>query len=153
MRPEQLSRREFIVDVGMKAVAVGALAPIVGAQALARSKPAPAPLEPIVLDISRPEYAALAEVGKAVKVADPRKHMKPIIVTRTSDTSVAAVSSRCTHLGCELSLPEGNVLTCPCHKSRFDPSGNVLHGPASGKLQAYAAVLRDTQITITDQPS
>lgn len=40
-----------------------------------------------------------------------------------------AVSSRCTHLGCRLSKGKlnKNILTCPCHGSKFDiTNGNLV---------------------------
>ena len=45
-------------------------------------------------------------------------------------------SSRCTHLGCKLSLKESARLVCPCHGSRFDAvTGAVLSGPAVDPLR------------------
>lgn len=44
-------------------------------------------------------------------------------------------SSRCTHLGCRINLAEGNELVCPCHGSRFNLDGSVVHGPATRYLQ------------------
>ena len=45
-----------------------------------------------------------------------------------------ALSLVCTHLGCTVQeKPEG--FTCPCHGSRYDEKGNVLHGPAQKPLK------------------
>ena len=48
---------------------------------------------------------------------------------------VFALSAVCTHLGCitRYHADEG-VISCPCHGSRFDPEGNVVHGPAPRSL-------------------
>ncbi len=48
---------------------------------------------------------------------------------------VFALSAVCTHLGCitRYHADEG-VIACPCHGSRFDPEGNVVHGPAPRSL-------------------
>ena len=44
-----------------------------------------------------------------------------------------AVSAVCTHLGCTVARsPEG--FACPCHGSRFGPTGKVLGGPAPRSL-------------------
>jgi Rieske Fe-S protein len=42
-----------------------------------------------------------------------------------------AVSAACTHLGCTVRWNAGErSWDCPCHGSRFDPDGAVLHRPA-----------------------
>jgi cytochrome b6-f complex iron-sulfur subunit len=48
---------------------------------------------------------------------------------------VYALSAVCTHLGCitRYHSDEG-VIACPCHGSRFDLEGNVVHGPAPHPL-------------------
>ena len=47
------------------------------------------------------------------------------------DGALHAVSTLCTHLGCQLNWNSGDrSWDCPCHGSRFSPDGDVLHGPA-----------------------
>jgi cytochrome b6-f complex iron-sulfur subunit len=48
---------------------------------------------------------------------------------------VYALSAVCTHLGCitRYRSDEG-VIACPCHGSRFDLEGDVVHGPAPKPL-------------------
>ena len=47
-----------------------------------------------------------------------------------------AMSAVCTHLGCLTAWkPELGIVACPCHGSRFDLEGNVLHGPAPRPLE------------------
>jgi len=50
-----------------------------------------------------------------------------------SDTGFTALSLTCTHLGCTLEQKTDNF-SCPCHGSRFDVNGKVLHGPATKGL-------------------
>lgn len=48
---------------------------------------------------------------------------------------VYAVSAVCTHLGCITRyLSDEKCIACPCHGSRFDLEGNVIHGPAPRSL-------------------
>jgi len=48
---------------------------------------------------------------------------------------VFALSAVCTHLGCITRfLSDERVIACPCHGSRFDLEGNVVHGPAPRPL-------------------
>ena len=69
---------------------------------------------------------------------------------------VYAVSAVCTHLGCITRyLSDEGVIACPCHGSRFDIEGNVVHGPAPRPLpwleikpDASGALLVDTATTV-----
>ena len=48
---------------------------------------------------------------------------------------IYALSAVCTHLGCITRfVSDENVIACPCHGSRFDLEGNVIHGPAPRPL-------------------
>ncbi len=45
-----------------------------------------------------------------------------------------AISAICTHLGCTVAAQEGGGYFCPCHGSRFDPTGKNISGPAPKPL-------------------
>jgi glycine/D-amino acid oxidase-like deaminating enzyme/nitrite reductase/ring-hydroxylating ferredoxin subunit len=50
---------------------------------------------------------------------------------RDDSGELHTVSARCTHLGCTVRWNDGErSWDCPCHGSRFDIDGSVLHGPA-----------------------
>jgi Rieske Fe-S protein len=60
------------------------------------------------------------------------------------------LSSICTHQSCDMDQQIGgqnvgtitsNGIDCNCHGSRFDNQGNVVKGPASKPLKAYALAL------------
>jgi glycine/D-amino acid oxidase-like deaminating enzyme/nitrite reductase/ring-hydroxylating ferredoxin subunit len=55
---------------------------------------------------------------------------------RRDDGTLVAVSTRCTHLGCQLNWNAAErSWDCPCHGSRFNPEGRVLQGPAVRDLE------------------
>lgn len=45
-----------------------------------------------------------------------------------------ALSLVCTHLGCTVTVTE-EMISCPCHGSRFDRQGKVEQGPANEPLR------------------
>lgn len=74
-----------------------------------------------------------------------REGGKLLAVHRHADCSLHAVSAACTHLGCAVHWNSAEKSwDCPCHGSRFDTEGTVLHGPAKAPLAAAA---------LTEQPA
>lgn len=56
-------------------------------------------------------------------------HKAGVYKTQSGETHI--VSTRCTHLGCQLEWnPDEKSWDCPCHGSRFDYRGDVLNNPA-----------------------
>jgi cytochrome b6-f complex iron-sulfur subunit len=60
------------------------------------------------------------------------------------------ISSVCTHLGCDVKRG-GPGFECPCHGSRFDENGRVVHGPAPASLAWYALSLSPRRELVVDQ--
>jgi cytochrome b6-f complex iron-sulfur subunit len=61
-----------------------------------------------------------------------------VYIVRTP-TGFYAVSAVCTHLGCITQWKaEANTIACPCHGSKFQPSGRKIEGPAPRPLPHYA---------------
>jgi glycine/D-amino acid oxidase-like deaminating enzyme/nitrite reductase/ring-hydroxylating ferredoxin subunit len=55
---------------------------------------------------------------------------------RDDDGALHAVSSRCTHLGCQVAWNAAErTWDCPCHASRFTVDGEILNGPAVDPLE------------------
>jgi glycine/D-amino acid oxidase-like deaminating enzyme/nitrite reductase/ring-hydroxylating ferredoxin subunit len=58
---------------------------------------------------------------------------------RDEEGVLHAVSTACTHMGCQLNWNSGDrSWDCPCHGSRFSPDGEILHGPAVRPLERKA---------------
>jgi Rieske Fe-S protein len=55
-----------------------------------------------------------------------------VALSRDEQGTLHAVSSVCTHMGCDVDWNgEAKTWDCPCHGSRFSPTGEVIRGPAS----------------------
>ncbi|MGX4640454.1 FAD-dependent oxidoreductase [Massilia sp. SYSU DXS3249] len=84
------------------------------------------------------ESAAAIAPGEGAVV---REGMHKLAIYRDETGGLHAVSATCTHLGCVVHWNSAErSWDCPCHGSRFDTEGKVLHGPAA---KALARVERD----------
>ncbi len=100
----------------------------------------------ICIDLSQAANAPLAQVGGALIVDTSTD---TIMVIRTSDTAVVALSAICTHAGCTCNFESSsNELVCPCHGSVFSETGAVVNGPARRALKVYSASLTNNVITL-----
>ena len=76
-----------------------------------------------------------------------------VIVVRTVNSELAALSAICTHLGCSVRFrPNQNKadLVCNCHESVFRLDGENLTGPAPPPLKAYKIQLTGDELEISD---
>jgi len=59
-----------------------------------------------------------------------------LAVYRDPSGTVTRVSATCTHMGCIVDWNEAErTWDCPCHGSRFKPTGQVVSGPAESPLE------------------
>lgn len=66
-----------------------------------------------------------------------RDGLKLLAVHRADDGQLTFLSAACPHLGCAVHWNAGEKSwDCPCHGSRFDIHGQVLHGPSAAPLAA-----------------
>lgn len=73
-----------------------------------------------------------------------------VVIMRTNDTDFLVLSATCTHEGCRVELPSRGIINCFCHGSQFSAStGNVITGPAVGKLRSYTAAFDKAANTLT----
>jgi glycine/D-amino acid oxidase-like deaminating enzyme/nitrite reductase/ring-hydroxylating ferredoxin subunit len=68
-----------------------------------------------------------------------RDGLRRVAVYRDPESGLHALSAKCTHLGCAVHWNGAErSWDCPCHASRFDTNGKVLHGPAATALAKVA---------------
>ena len=85
---------------------------------------------------------AEGQVGSADEIAAGagavlRRKGAPIAAYRDPGGTLHERSAVCTHLGCIVHWNAAETCwDCPCHGSRFGPTGEVLHGPATAPLGA-----------------
>ena len=68
------------------------------------------------------------------------------------DDGLSALSSVCTHLGCNVRRVSAGF-ECPCHGSRFDAGGKVTHGPAPTPLAWRRLFLSPRGLVVVDLTS
>lgn len=69
--------------------------------------------------------------GKIVEVDG-----KKVAAYRNHQGRIALLSPVCTHMGCLVKWNDAeSTWDCPCHGSRFTPTGSVLSGPAETRLE------------------
>lgn len=79
-------------------------------------------------------FTALDATGRAL-VEVPELDL-PIFVRRVPGGTAVALSTRCSHRGCEVE-PFADRLICPCHGSEYNLEGTVLQGPAELPLDRF----------------
>jgi len=148
-----LSRRKFLSDSGRLLVMISSFSALACAcvnEQDGESRLAELVIEQgrLVLDLNESRYHGLNTIGNGLKIEITRQK-KPLIITRVSETRVAAFSSQCTHAGYEILLPEQGVLACSSgHGGAFDLEGRALAGPPKSNLPNYPAQLIANRIHI-----
>ncbi len=88
-----------------------------------------------LIKIPKAEAAALATPNGVMMVRANNLPM-PIVVRNLPNAGLIALSTICTHKGCEVRvLPD--AFQCPCHGSEYRVDGAVIEGPASQPLQRF----------------
>ncbi len=118
------SRRDFLTRIGVGACAVAAI----GSGVVTLDY-----LNPKVLFEPSTSFVAGSPLDFTDGVVRFNKEKKAYVIGAAG--GVYALSAVCTHLGCITRFrSDERVIACPCHGSRFDLEGNVVHGPAPQPL-------------------
>jgi len=95
----------------------------------------------LTIDLNDDKYSNLGSAGGSVIEGN-------IIIFNTGD-GYLALSSICTHQGCQVSYDHGGGnLPCPCHGSVFSTTGSVVNGPAETALKTYEIAQEGDVLTI-----
>lgn len=142
---ETINRRKFFVAVGNTAISIAAL----GSFGVSLDFLFPK----VSLEIPRRFMIGTLATMQSNSVIFDAEHR--LLVFRDKQGYFYALSTVCTHLGCNVEWkatgvpghPEG-VITCPCHGSLFNKIGDVISGPAPRSLDRYKMYLEDDKLIV-----
>jgi len=145
MEQEHASRRD-VLQAGLAAVAALACD---GCAQLGSRKP-DVVIEPAggVIDLGKDRSSTLLRSEGSLLVR-PGANADKILVVHGRDGSLYAVTSVCTHMGCDVLYDSGlGHLRCPCHGSEYGLDGHNIKGPAKRPLKPYNVTVRDGHVAI-----
>ncbi len=100
-----------------------------------------------MLRLSADESAGLTEPDSSLLVSVEGGREK-ILLIQTHD-ALYAVSSKCSHLGCDVVYDkESGLIVCPCHNSQYALDGSNVKGPARQPLRRYDTVRRQGRVVV-----
>lgn len=91
----------------------------------------------------------LAELNQKGYLSNTDAFATPVIAIQdpTNPDAIIALSSKCTHNGCEVAWQE-DLFACPCHGSKFNPDGTVVEGPATKALAPFSAKIENDTVLV-----
>jgi len=74
---------------------------------------------------------------------------RDLMLVRTGEREVRAISTVCTHLGCTVFWQKDRQeFFCPCHNGRFDKNGVVTEGPPPAPLDLYPVEIEGDNVFV-----
>ncbi|MEA3460488.1 MAG: Rieske (2Fe-2S) protein [Bacteroidota bacterium] len=74
---------------------------------------------------------------------------RDLMIVRTGEREVKAISTVCTHLGCTVFWQKDRQeFFCPCHNGSFDKNGVVIAGPPPAPLDLYPVELEGDNVFV-----
>jgi cytochrome b6-f complex iron-sulfur subunit len=141
--PDDLSRRQFFVRLGVGSLAVAGAGTALFAYEY---------LSPNVLY----EPSPVVNAGKPDQYPPESVTLDPanaIYLVRATQ-GFYALSAVCTHLGCLTAYkPELGIIACPCHGSKFRRDGTKIEGPAPKPLPWLRVWVSDEGDLMVDRSS
>jgi len=141
--PEQPPRRDFLKYVltgGLVALAGSVVYPI-----LAYLKP-PKQAEVEVLSVKAGKLSDIPkDSGTIVKFGN-----KPVILIRTANDELKALSAVCTHLECTVQYSkEMGLIWCACHNGKYDLNGRNISGPPPRPLEEFRVITQGEEVIVS----
>ena len=67
------------------------------------------------------------------------------------DNEIEVLENVCPHMGCQTAWNEAEqTWDCPCHGSRFAPTGKVIKGPATKPMKLLIHVIKDGELRLVE---
>jgi cytochrome b6-f complex iron-sulfur subunit len=94
------------------------------------------------------------KVGEPLAVKGlPKPDVTYLVITEGPKIAAYGIKPVCTHLGCTVVWKaEQNQFVCPCHGSKYDSQGKVVHGPAQRDLPLITVITKADQVRLVDRP-
>ena len=154
--PADPSRRDFCVRACQAAFAAAAGAGVVacggGDNPMGPSGGSAPPLPVLNANVANGVTSLTVDgtaLGTAGGAALVQSGAGAFLVLRTDAASVTVLTAQCTHQACTINGYESPNFVCPCHGSRFGPTGAVANGPATQALRRFNGQLVNGVLTIT----
>ncbi len=143
--PNKLNRREFISWFWLGWIAFSV---VVGTMVSALGRF----LFPNVLFEKPSKFRAGAPAEYSAGVDERFKDTQSVWIVKTTQNTMYALSTVCTHLGCTPNwLNNEGKFKCPCHGSGFRPTGLNFEGPAPRPLERFSISLDETGAIVIDK--
>jgi len=142
-RPVQKTRRDFmkyLLGAGLLGFLASIFYPIIS-----YLKP-PAQSEVEVNSVSAGKLSEFEkDSGKIIRFGS-----KPVLVIRTANGDVRALSAVCTHLECTVQYRKDmGLIWCACHNGKYDLNGKNVSGPPPRPLELYRTVIKNDEIIVS----
>ncbi len=97
------------------------------------------------------QHSSKSKISLPDNIPQGATFFKSVIINKDGK-KINILSSKCTHLGCNINKLEDDKLVCPCHGSQFNLYGNVIKGPATASLRKlnYKTDPKTKEIVVLD---
>jgi nitrite reductase/ring-hydroxylating ferredoxin subunit len=97
---------------------------------------------------SIPSAAVVYGRADSLAIGAPQRLAGYDVFVLHTDQGLAAISGRCTHMGCGVAVVADGSFHCGCHGSEFAADGTVTHGPAGRDLTWFAVRVEDGNLVV-----